>query len=80
MISLTVNGKTQQVERAVARQQPPAAEGVDHRGGAAVRLLPVRADYVGGSAARQEQNPIGWGYRQGDVGQYLPLRYLQPHP
>ena len=35
----------------VARRQPSAAEGLDRRAGAAMRLLPVRPDHAGGGAA-----------------------------
>ena len=41
----------------VARRQPSAAEGLDRRAGAAMRLLPVRPDHAGGGAACAQQEP-----------------------
>jgi len=48
--------------------------------GATVRLLPVRPDHVGGSAARGESTADGRGYRSGHGRKHLPLRYVSAHP
>src|SRR5438128_7306431 len=41
--------------RAVAELQSRAAEGLDRRAGAAMRLLPVRSDHASGGTAGEEQ-------------------------
>src|SRR6266850_1859783 len=57
----------------------PAAEGVGRRAGAAMRLLPVRADHAGGGAAGEEQAAVARADREPHERQHLPLRHLQPH-
>ena len=64
---------------AVAGGGPSAAEGLDRRAGAAVRLLPVGPDHAGGGAARQEQEADARADRHAHERQPLPLRHLQPH-
>ena len=60
--------------------RPSAAEGLDRRAGAAMRLLPVRADHAGGLAARQEQQSDQGGDRQAYGRQSLPLHDLYANP
>ncbi len=47
---------------------------------AAVRLLPVGADHVGGGAARRDSHADRRGHRRRDGRQRLPLRHLRAHP
>ena len=66
--------------RTVADLHAPAAEGVDRRAGAAVRLLPVGPDHVGRGAAGQDAEPDRRADRHRDDRQHLPLRHLSAHP
>ena len=65
--------------RTVRRQQPSGAAGVDRARRAAVRLLPVGADHVGGGAAGKNKNPTDADIDAAMSRQHLPLRYLQSH-
>ena len=65
--------------RALAGGGPSAAEGVDRRAGAAVRLLPVGPDHAGRGAAREEQEADARADRRAHERQHLPLRHVQPH-
>ena len=56
-----------------------AAEGLDRRGSAAMRLLPVRPDHEGGRAARQQPEADARADRRAHGRQHLPLRHLSPH-
>ena len=47
---------------------------------AAVRLLPVGPDHVGGGAAREDAQADRRRHRPRDGRQHLPLRHLPPHP
>ncbi len=61
------------------RTQPDSA-GLDRRGRAAVRLLPVGTDHDRGRAAGQDGEPHRRRYRRGHAQQHLPLRHLSIHP
>src|SRR6478672_4538586 len=45
-----------------------------------MRLLPVRADHVGGRAARRDAKPRRFRHRRCDGGKHLSLRHLCAHP
>ena len=60
----------------VAERHASAAEGLDRRAGAAMRLLPVRPDHAGGGAARQQQEADARTDRRPHGRQHLPLRHL----
>ncbi len=47
---------------------------------AAMRLLPVGPDHVGGGVAREQPASERFRHRRRDVRQHLPLRNLRPHP
>ena len=64
------------IEGLVGHSSPPAAAGLDRRGRAAVRLLPVGADHGGGGAAAREPAPDRRRHRRRHGGQHLPLRHL----
>ena len=63
----------------VAEQLASAAEGLDRRAGAAMRLLPVRPDHAGGRAAGEEQEADARADRRPHGRQHLPLRHLSAH-
>ena len=52
-VSLVAGKSVTTIEGLSRRRQPSAAEGLDRRTSAAMRLLPVRPDHAGGNAARQ---------------------------
>src|SRR5437660_627841 len=64
----------------LVRSQPSGAEGLDRARRAAVRLLPVGPDHVGGGAARAHPATLGCRHRCRDVRQHLSLRHLSAHP
>ena len=64
----------------VAGRDACPAKGVDRGGRAAVRLLPIGPDNVGGDTASAKQKADRYGHRPGNVGRHLPLRHVQPHP
>src|SRR5260370_6349501 len=66
--------------RPLAGPLQPDSTGVDRRRCPAMRVLPVRADHDGGSAAGQDGQPDRRRYRRGHAQQYLPLRNLSIHP
>src|SRR5208337_1522485 len=45
-----------------------------------MRILPIRANHVGGGAPGPEPETVGPRYRSRHGWQYLPMRYLQPYP
>ena len=57
----------------------PAAEGVARRAGAAMRLLPVRADHERGRPAQAESQADARSNRRAHEHEYLPLRNLSAH-
>src|SRR3989442_2862284 len=67
-------------DRGVVRgPRPPAAEGLDRRGRAAVRLLPVGDDHDRRRAHRREAEAHGRRHRRGIGRTHLPLRHLPAH-
>ena len=65
MVGDVAGKKITTIEGLVRQGRSSAAEGVDRRAGAAMRLLPVRADHAGGLAAGQEpQSDQGGGRRR----------------
>ena len=56
-VSDAVGKKITTIEGLSRQGRSSAAEGLDRRAGAAMRLLPVRPDHAGGRAARQELQP-----------------------
>src|SRR4029077_13118939 len=63
----------------VVGDQASGAAGLDRRGCAAMRLLPIRADHGGGRLPYRSAEPRRRRYRCGPH-QYLPLRHLSPYP
>src|SRR5207245_1178443 len=64
--------------RPVAGWHPSGPEGVAHRAGAPVRLLPVGADHAGGGLAGEDAQAHARADRAGDERQPLPLRDVRP--
>ena len=56
------------------------AGGLDRSRRAAMRLLPVRPDHVGGGALADEPEADRRRHRRRHGRQHLPLRHLSPHP
>ena len=69
------------IEGLSRRPQPSAAAGVDRRGRAAVRLLPVGPDHGGrGAAAGERRSPPTTDIDDAHDRQHLPLRHLPADP
>ena len=71
--------KVTTIEGLLSQQFASAAEGLDRRAGAAMRLLPVRPDHAGGRAAGQEQEAEPAADRRAHGRQHLPLWHLSAH-
>ena len=67
------------IEGLSRRQEASGAAGLDRRGRAPMRLLPVRADHGGGRLPGLDAEPDRRRYRC-RPHQYLPLRHLSAHP
>ena len=72
--------KVTTIEGLSPNSQPRAADRVDRRAGAPVRLLPVGTDHVGRRAAREDAEADRRANRHRDDRQHLPLRHLSTHP
>ena len=79
-VSTAVGQEDHDHRGAVADIHASVAGRVGGRAGAAVRLLPVRPDHVGGGAAVQDAAPHRRADRHRDVRQHLPVRHLSTHP
>ena len=80
-VSAVAGKQVTTIEGLSDQDRPPGPAGLDRDRRAAVRLLPVRADHVGGGAARAEQRtPTDAGHRRGHGRQHLPLRHVPAHP
>src|SRR6266699_4871745 len=75
-----VAGKKITTIEGLSEGRPSAAEGVDHRAGSAMRLLPIRADHAGSGAALQELQSDQGRSDRAHGRQSLPLHDLFAHP
>ena len=75
-LSEVANKKVTTIEGLSPRFEPSAAEGLGGDAGAAMRLLPVRADHAGGRIAGEESEADARTDRRAYGRQYLPLRHL----
>src|SRR5205823_4504071 len=66
--------------RPFSGRRPPGPASLDPARRRPVRVLPARADHVGGGAPRAQARPERRGHRSRDGGQHLPLRDLPAHP
>src|SRR6185436_18959441 len=66
--------------RAVAELEPRAADRMDRRAGAAVRLLPERPDHVRRGAPLEDAQADRRTDRHRDERQHLPVRHVSTHP